>query len=73
MYPYTFISNCKYNDLIIKTSKLEPHQTDETEEFNCQCRIYTIRTSSSKLYFLTVNILNGENLVNSQFQIVIAK
>lgn len=73
MYPHSFHVNCKFNDLVQKTGNLEPHQSNESEEFNCQCRIYTIRSSSSKLYFLTVNILNGENLVESRFQIVIAK
>lgn len=73
MYPHSFSVNCKYNDLVVKTSIMEPHQTDETEIFECQARIYTIRSSGSKLYFLTVSILNGENLVDSKFQFVIAK
>lgn len=72
-YPHSFQVNCVYNDLIEKTNNLESHETTENEEFSCQCRIYTIRSSGSKLYFLTVNILNGENLVDSKFQIVIAK
>ncbi len=72
-YPHSFQVNCVYNDLVEKTNKLEPHETNELEEFSCQARIYTIRSSGSKLYFLTVNILNGENLVDSKFQIVIAK
>jgi len=72
-YPYSFNTNCKYQDLIDNSSKLEAHQNDESKLYSCQCRIYTIRTSSSKLYFLTASILNGENLIDSRFQLVIAK
>lgn len=73
-YPHSFQTNCVYSDLIKKTKDLESHQfNDENELFSCQCRIYTIRASGSKLFFLTTNILNGENLVDSKFQIVIAK
>lgn len=72
-YPHSFQVNCIYQDLISKTKDLEPHQSNENELFSCQCRIYTIRSSGSKLYFLTVNILNGENLTNSRFQIIIAR
>ena len=72
-YPHSYQVNCVYNDLVSNTVGLEPHQTIEDVEYNTQCRIYTIRASGSKLYFLTVNILNGENLVDSKFQIVIAK
>jgi predicted phage-related endonuclease len=35
--------------------------------YKIQCRVLLKRTASNKLYFLTVNILNGENLVNSEF------
>jgi lysyl-tRNA synthetase class 2 len=73
MYPYSFKVNCKYNDLVSKTSTMEPHQLDESVEFSCVGRIYTTRSSGSKLYFITVDILNGENLINSRFQFVIAK
>lgn len=73
MYPYLFQVNCKYDDLVKKTELMESQQSDENFEYNCMCRIYTKRSSSSKLYFLTVNILNGENLIDSQFQLVIAK
>lgn len=73
-YPHSFQINCVYADLISKTKDLEPHQTNDTNElFSCQCRIYTIRASGSKLFFLTVSVLNGENLIDSKFQIVIAK
>ena len=72
-YPYSYKVNCKFNDLQNKTSAMEPHQSDESNEYSCMGRIYTIRSSGSKLYFITVNILNGENLINSQFQFVIAK
>lgn len=73
-YPHSFQANCSYADLINKTKDLEPHQSnDENELFSCQCRIYTIRASGSKLFFLTVSVLNGENLVDSKFQVVIAK
>jgi lysyl-tRNA synthetase class 2 len=73
MYPYSYKVNCKYNDLVSKTSTIQPHQSDESDEYSCVGRIYTIRSSSSKLYFITVDILNGENLINSRFQLVIAK
>jgi len=72
-YPHYFETNCEFNDLVSNTNKLEPHQTIEDMEFSAQCRIYTIRASGSKLYFLTVSVLNGENLVDSKFQVVIAK
>lgn len=72
-YPHSYQVNCVYNDLVSNTINLKPHQTIEDIEYNVQCRIYTIRASGSKLYFLTVTILNGENLVDSKFQIVIAK
>ena len=73
MYPHSFKVNCKYAQLINSCEKFDPHQSDPSEIYNCQCRVYTIRSSSSKLYFMTVNILNGENLIDSKFQIVVAK
>lgn len=72
-YPHSFNINCVYNDLISKTSGLEPHQTIENEEFSIQGRIHTIRSSGSKLHFLTISVLNGENLIDSRFQVVIAQ
>jgi lysyl-tRNA synthetase class 2 len=75
-YPYSFKVNCKYDDLISITSNMEISQNppeSTIDDYRCVGRICTIRTSGSKLYFITVNILNSENLINSQFQFVIAK
>lgn len=72
-YPHSFQVNCTYQNLVSTTDMLEPHQTIEDREYMIQCRIHTSRASGSKLYFLTVSVLNGENLINSKFQVVIAK
>ncbi len=72
-YPYSFSVNCKYAELLDKSAKIEAHQIDETAKYSVQSRVTTIRNSSSKLYFSTVNILNGENIPYTKFQIVFAK
>ncbi len=63
-YPYNFTVNCKYNDLI----KIE----ESSEIFSVIGRVMLKRSSGSKLHFLTINVL-GENLVNSNIQVFIAK
>ena len=72
-YPYNFEINCKYQELIDKVKSFENHHIDMDNLYKIQCRVMLKRTASSKLYFLTVTILNGENLVNSDYQVVIAK
>ena len=63
-YPYSFTVNCKYNDLM----SIE----ESSEKFSIMGRVMLKRSSGNKLHFLTVNIL-GENLVNSNIQIFVAK
>jgi lysyl-tRNA synthetase class 2 len=68
-YPYSFSTNCKYNDLI---NTEYDHDNKSDDKYSIMCRVILKRNSSNKLYFLTVNVL-GENLVNSSIQIVIMK
>ncbi len=72
-YPHTFTVNCKFHDLISNSESIEPHQVIESKSWTIQCRVSTIRNSSSKLYFATVNVLNGENIPNTKFQVVFAR
>jgi lysyl-tRNA synthetase class 2 len=73
VYPYNFDINCSYNNLMETVNKYNDHEINEDKIWKVQCRVMLKRCASSKLYFLTVNILNSENLVNSEFQIVISK
>lgn len=72
-YPHSFTVNCKFHDLITNSESIEPHQIIESKNWNIQSRIITIRSSSSKLFFATVNVLNGENIPNTKFQVIFAR
>ncbi len=72
-YPHSFTVDCKYQELLENSQNIEPHQIIETKSYSLQARVLTIRNSSSKLYFSTVNVLNGENIPNTKFQIVFAR
>jgi len=69
-YPYSFETNCSYAQLVETTNLLNHHDVDKTQQINIMCRVILKRTSGPKLYFFTVNVL-GENLHESQFQIVV--
>ena len=69
-YPYTFKSTINYSSIIEKLSLFEINQIHKDQIYNIMARVILKRSSSSKLFFFTVNIL-GENLVDSSLQIVV--
>jgi len=71
-YPYMFETNCLYSDLVNKAATLTDHEILRDDNYKIFGRINLKRAASNKLFFFTVNIL-GENLVESEFQIVVAK
>lgn len=72
-YPYNFSINCVYQDLIDGTSLMKPHENNPDKLFNVQCRVLARRNASNKLVFMTVDVLNGENLSSNSFQIAVSK
>ncbi len=71
-YPYNYEINTTYNNLIETVEKYDNHYID-TKLYKIQCRVILKRSASKNLHFLTVSILNGENLIKNNFQVVIAK
>jgi lysyl-tRNA synthetase class 2 len=69
-YPYTFDTSIKYQDLINQIQPYPDHHVEKTIEHKLMCRVILKRTSGSKLYFFTVNVL-GENLAETTLQIVV--
>jgi lysyl-tRNA synthetase class 2 len=71
-YPHTYEINTTYDNLINISREYANHYIDD-KIYKIQCRVILKRSASKNLHFMTVNILNGENLVKSDFQIVIAR
>lgn len=69
-YPYSFDSNVKYMDLINQIQSYSDHHVEKSIQNKLMCRVILKRTSGSKLFFFTVNVL-GENLSESSLQIVV--
>jgi len=69
-YPYSWESNVKYQDLMDLIQPYPDHHIEKTIEHKLMCRVILKRSSGSKLYFFTVNVL-GENLAESSLQIVV--
>ena len=71
-YPYSFDTNTTYLTLVEQIKSYPDHWVEKTTEIKLMCRVILKRTSGTKLYFLTVNVL-GENLSESPIQIVMQK